>query len=147
MQCWPVVALCLALVTVGTSGCASQTSSSPNPSTLQASAKASARLTAIDVDVLHDHTLVTLQSDTALRDTVRRVENPPRLIIDLPGHAVAPGVRPLEVYRGGVTVIQPVTDPGGDSSRVEIGLLPAVTHTWSLPFRSTLLVELRPETS
>jgi type IV pilus assembly protein PilQ len=147
MQCWPVVALCLALVTVGTSGCALQTSSSPNPSILQASEKASAWLTAIDVDVLHDHTLVTLQSDTALRYTVRRVDNPPRLIIDLPGHAVAPGVRPLEVYRGGVTVIQPVTDPGAGGSRVEIGLQPPVTHTWSLPFPSTLLVELRPETS
>src|SRR5919197_3299452 len=147
MQCWPVVALCLALVTVGTSGCASQTSSSPNPSTLQASEKASAWLTAIDVDVLHNHTLITLQSDTALRYTVRRLDNPPRLIVDLPGHAIAPGVRPLEVYRGGVTVIQPVTDPGAGRSRVEIGLRPLATPTWSLPIPSTLLVELRPEAS
>ncbi len=147
MQRWPVMALCLALVTIGTTGCALKTSSSPNPSTSQVPERASAWLTAIDVDVFHDHTLVTLQSDNALSPTVRRDDNPPRLIIDLPGHAVAPGVRALEVYRGGVTVIQPVTDPGGDRSRVEIGLLPSMTHTWSLPFRSTLLVELRPETS
>ncbi len=147
MQRWPVMALCLALVTVGTTGCALTTSSSPNPSTSQVSDKALAWLTAIDVDVLQDHTLVTLQSESALLPTVRRDDTPPRLIIDLPGHAVAPGVRPLEVYRGGVTVIQPVTDPGGDRSRVEIGLQPPVTHTWSLPFRGTLLVEVRPETS
>src|SRR6266545_3028058 len=147
MQRWPVMALCLALVTVGTTGCALTTSSSPNPSTSQVSDKALAWLTAIDVDVLQDHTLVTLQSESALLPTVRRDDTPPRLIIDLPGHAVAPGVRPLEVYRGGVTVIQPVADPGGDRSRVEIGLQPPVTHTWSLPFRGTLLVEVRPETS
>ena len=51
----------------------------------------SAFLTAVDADVLEDHTLVTLQSDAALRCAVSREEEPPRLIIDLPDHTIAPG--------------------------------------------------------
>ena len=82
-----------------------------------------------------------------LRYAVRHDETPPRLVIDLPAHRIAPGVRPLEVFRGGVTGVYPqqVAEQGG--SQVEIGLLPGVTHSWSSPSTSTLLVEIRSDPS
>ncbi len=48
-----------------------------------------------------------------------------RLIIDLPGHHIAPGVRSLEVFRGGVTGIHPLPGPEQAGSQVEIGLVPS----------------------
>lgn len=147
MQGWHVMAFCLILTIVGCMGCAVKTAPGDGARTPQALAKASAFLTAVDVDVLEDNTLITLQSDTPLRYAVRREETPPRLIIDLPGHQIAPGVRALEVFRGGVTVIHPQQGVEHGGSRVEIGLVPAVTHSWSLPFASTLLLEVRPETT
>jgi type IV pilus secretin PilQ/predicted competence protein len=147
MQRWHVMAFCLILAIVGPMGCALNTSPGDQARTPQTFTAASAFLTAVDVDVLDDHTLITLQSDAPLRYSVRHDETPSRLIIDLPAHKIAPGVRPLEVFRGGVTGVYPhqVAEHGG--SQVEIGLLPAVTHSWSLPFANTLLVEIRSDTT
>jgi type IV pilus secretin PilQ/predicted competence protein len=147
MQRWHVTVFCLSLAIVGPMGCALNSSPTEQTSTAQAVTRPVAFLTAVDVDVLDDHTLVTLQSDAPLQYSVRRDEVPPRLVVDLPAHRIAPGVRPLEVFRGGVTGIYPhqVAEPGG--SQVEIGLLPGVTHSWSSPFASTLLVEIRADTS
>jgi hypothetical protein len=145
MQRWHVMAFGLILATVGPMGCAVKSSPADGAQTPQAFAQASAFLTAVDVDVLEDHTLITLQSDAPLRYTVRRDDAPPRLIVDLPGHKIAPGVRVLEVFRGGVTVITPREDVDHGVSQVQIGLGPAVTHSWSSPFASTVLVEIRPE--
>jgi type IV pilus assembly protein PilQ len=145
MQRWHVTAVCLSLAIVGPMGCALNTSPGDQARTSQAFTPPPAFLTAVDVDVLDDHTLITLQSDAPLRFSVRHDEAPPRLVVDLPAHRIAPGVRPLEVFRGGVTGIYPhhVTDQGG--SQVEIGLLPSVTHSWSSPSASTLLVEIRSD--
>ncbi len=147
MQRWHVMAFCLSLATVGPMGCALNTSPGEQARTPQAFTQASAFLTAVDVDVFDDHVLVILQSDAPLRYAVRRDEAPPRLIIDLPVHKIAPGVRPLEVFRGGVTSIHPqqIAEQGG--SQVEIGLLPAVAHSWSSPFANTLLVDIRSDSS
>jgi len=146
MQRWHVTVFCLSLAIVGPMGCALNTSPGDQARTSQAFTQASAFLTAVDVDVLDDHTLITLQSDAPLRYSVRHDEAPPRLVVDLPAHRIAPGVRSLEVFRGGVTGIYPrqVAEQGG--SQVEIGLLPGVTHSWSSPFASTLLVEIRSGT-
>ena len=147
MPRWHAMVFCLSLATVGPMGCALNSSPGEQTSTSQAFTRPAAFLTAVDVDVLDDHTLVTLQSDAPLQYSVRRDEVPPRLVVDLPAHRIAPGVRPLEVFRGGVTGIYPhqVAEPGG--SQVEIGLLPGVTHSWSSPFASTLLVEIRADAS
>ena len=144
---WHVMACCLSLAIVGLMGCTLKTSPGDQVRTAPALAQAPAFLTAVDVDVLDDHTLITLQADAPLRYSVRRDEAPSRLIVDLPGHDIAPGVRSLEVFRGGVTGIypHPSAEPGG--SQVEIGLLPGVAHSWSSPFATTLLVEIRAETS
>ena len=107
MQRWHVMAFCLSLAIVGPMGCALNTSPGEQARTAQAFTQVSAFLTAVDVDVLDDHTLVTLQSDAPLRYAVRRDETPPRLIVDLPAHRIAPGVRALEVFRGGVTGVYP----------------------------------------
>jgi type IV pilus assembly protein PilQ len=147
MQRWHVMAFCLILATVGLMGCTLKTSPGDQARTSQAFTHASAFLTAVDIDVLEDHTLITLQSDTPLRYSLRREETPPRLIVDLPAHQIAPGVRPLEVFRGGVTGIYPYQVAEGPGSRVEVGLLPAVTHSWSSPFANTLLVEIRSDPS
>lgn len=147
MQRWHVMAFGLILAIVGPMGCAVKSSPADGAQTPQAFAQASAFLTAVDVDVLEDHTLITLQSDAPLRYTVRRDDDPPRLIVDLPGHKIAPGVRVLEVFRGGVTAITPREDVDHGVSQVQIGLGPAVTHSWSSPFASTLLVEIRPESA
>jgi type IV pilus secretin PilQ/predicted competence protein len=146
MQRWHVMAFCLSLAIVGLKGCALNTSPGDQARTPQAVTQAPAFLTAVDVDVLEDHTLVTLQSDAPLRYSVRRDETPSRLVIDLPMHRIAPGVRALDVFRGGVTGIypHPAAEQGG--SQVEIGLLPAVTHSWSSPFATTLLIQIRPDT-
>jgi type IV pilus secretin PilQ/predicted competence protein len=145
MRRWHAMACCLIFAIVVPMGCAVKTSPGNEAQMPQGFAKASPLLTAVDVDVLEDQTLITLQSDAPLRYTIRRDEAPPRLIIDLPGHRIAPGVRTLEVFRGGITLIQPQANTEQDGSRVEIGLGPAVTHSWSSPFASTLLVEVRPE--
>ena len=145
MQRWHVMAFGLILAIIGPMGCAVKSSPADGAQTPQAFTQASAFLTAVDVDVLEDHTLITLQSDAPLRYTVRRDDAPPRLVVDLPGHKIAPGVRVLEVFRGGVTVITPRQDLEHGTSQVQIGLGPAVTHSWSSPFASTLLVEIRPE--
>jgi type IV pilus secretin PilQ/predicted competence protein len=147
MQRWHVMAFCLILAIVCPMGCTLKTSPGEQARTPQAFTPASAFLTAVDVDVLDDHTLITLQSDAPLRYSVRREETPPRLIVDLPAHKIAPGVRALEVYRGGVTAIYPHQVAEHVGSRVEIGLLPAVTHSWSSPFASTLLVEIRSDSA
>ncbi|HXH08285.1 MAG TPA: type IV pilus secretin PilQ [Alphaproteobacteria bacterium] len=97
--------------------------------------------------MFEDHTLVTIQADEPIRYAVRREESPPRLIVDLPGLAVAPGVRSLEINRGGITLVQPINDAAHHRSRVEIGLQPPVVHTLSLPFSTTLLVDIRAEAS
>jgi type IV pilus secretin PilQ/predicted competence protein len=143
MHRWYLMALCLALLDLSISGCIARQSPRENTSRTLAT-PAPAFLTAVDVDVLQDHTLITLQSDAALRYAVGREDEPPRLIIDLPDHAIAPGVRALEIFRGGVSRIQPLQGSGGTGSRVEIGLIPPVTHHLSLPFDGTLLVEVRP---
>jgi type IV pilus secretin PilQ/predicted competence protein len=147
MRRWHVMLVCLSLAIVGLMGCTLKTTPGEHVRTTPAFTQASTFLTAVDVDVLDDHTLITLQADAPLRYAVRRDETPSRLIIDLPGHDIAPGVRPLEVFRGGVTGIypHPAAEQGG--SQVEIGLLPTVTHSWSSPFATTLLVEIRSETS
>jgi len=147
MQRWHAVAFCLSLAIVGPMGCALNSPPEKQTSTAQAFTRPAAFLTAVDVDVFDDHTLITLQSDAPLHYSVRRDEAPPRLVVDLPAHRIAPGVRPLEVFRGGVTGIYPrhVAESGG--SQVEIGLLPGGTHSWSSPFASTLFVEIRAETS
>src|SRR5919106_5982338 len=103
MQRWHVPAFCLSLAILGPMGCALNTSPGEQARTSQTFTQVSAFLTAVDVDVLDDHTLITLQSDAPLRYSVRRDEAPSRLIVDLPGHDIAPGVRSLEVFRGGVT--------------------------------------------
>ncbi len=140
-----VMAFCLALANIVIWGCAPQTSPGRNAGTPLAPTIPAGVLTAVDVDVFDDRTLVTLQSNAALRYSIRRDDAPPRLIVELPGQLVAPGVRPLEVYRGGVTVIQSVSEPDRESSRVEIGLQRPMVHALSLPFDNTLLMELRPE--
>jgi type IV pilus secretin PilQ/predicted competence protein len=145
MQRWHVMAFCLILTMAGPLGCALNTSPGDQARAPQAFTSMAAFLTAVDVDVLDDHTLITLQSDAPLRYSVRRDEMPPRLVIDLPALKIAPGVRPLEVFRGGVTGIYLAQNTDSGGSQVEIGLHPAVTHSWSSPFASTLLVEVRPE--
>jgi type IV pilus assembly protein PilQ len=145
MQRWHVLALCLALVDIGTTGCTLSTAPGRNVATPPPFIPSAALLTAVDVDVLADRTLITIQADAAIRYAVRREENPPRLIIDLPGLAIAPGVRALEVYRGGIAAVQPLSAADQPGSRVEIGLQSPLTHTVSLPFSSTLLVDLRPD--
>jgi hypothetical protein len=147
MRRWHVTAFCLSLAIVGPMGCALNSSPGEQARTSQAFTRPAAFLTAVDVDVLDDHTLITLQSDAPLRFSVRHDEAPPRLVVDLPAHRIAPGVRPLEVFRGGVTGIYPhhMAEPGG--SQVEIGLLPGVAYSWSSPFASTLLVEIRADAS
>jgi type IV pilus secretin PilQ/predicted competence protein len=147
MQRWHVTAFCLSLAIVGPMGCALNTSPGEQARTSQTFTQVSAFLTAVDVDVLDDRTLITLQSDAPLRYAVHHDQTPPRLVIDLPEHRIAPGVRPLEVFRGGVTGVYPqqVAEQGG--SQVEIGLVPGVTHSWSSPSTSTLLVEIRSDPS
>jgi type IV pilus assembly protein PilQ len=145
MQRWHVMAFYLVLAIVGHMGCAVNTPPGDQARTPQASAQTSSFLTAVDVDVLDDHTLITLQSDAPLRYSMRRDETPSRLVIDLPVHNIAPGVRPLDVFRGGVTAIYPHQVPEQAGSQVEIGLLPAVAHSWSSPFVNTLLVEIRSD--
>jgi type IV pilus secretin PilQ/predicted competence protein len=147
MQRWHVMAFCLILAMAGPLGCALNTSPGDQARAPQAFTLTAAFLTAVDVDVLDDHTLITLQSDAPLHYSVRRDEMPPRLVIDLPALKIAPGVRPLEVFRGGVTGIYLAQNAESGGSQVEIGLLPAVTHSWSSPFASTLLVEVRTESS
>ncbi|HEX9870461.1 MAG TPA: hypothetical protein VGC99_18095, partial [Candidatus Tectomicrobia bacterium] len=98
---WHIMVCCLSLAIVGLMGCTLKTSPGDHVRTAPALAQASAFLTAVDVDVLDDHTLITLQADTPLRYSVQRDETLSRLIIDLPGHHIAPGVRSLEVFRGG----------------------------------------------
>ena len=147
MQRWHVTVFCLSLAIVGPMGCALNTSPGEQARTSQTFTQVSAFLTAVDVDVLDDHVLITLQSDAPLRYAVRHDETPPRLVVDLPAHHIAPGVRPLDVFQGGVTRVYPqqVTDPGG--SQVEIGTLPGVIHSWSSPSANTLLVEIRFDAS
>lgn len=147
MQRWHVLAFCLALVTIGTTGCTLRTAPGSDVATPQPSVPSPAFLTAVDVDVFEDHTLVTIQADEPIRYAVRREESPPRLIVELPGLAVAPGVRSLEINRGGITLVQPINDAAHHRSRVEIGLQPPVVHTLSLPFSTTLLVDIRAEAS
>jgi type IV pilus assembly protein PilQ len=147
MQRWHVLAFCLVLVNIGTTGCTLRTPPGNNVATPKSFIPTTAFLTAVDVDVLEDHTLITVQTDEPLRYAVRREESPPRLIIDLPGIAVAPGVRALAVHRGGITVVQPVSDAEQRRSRVEVGLVPPVVYTLSLPFSSTLLVDIRTDTA
>ena len=147
MRRWHVTAFCLSLAIVGPMGCALNTSPGHQTRASQSFTQAAAFLTAVDVDVFDDHTLITLQSDAPLRYTVRYEEAPARLIVDLPAHRIAPGVRPLEVFRGGVTGIYPLQAEEQGGSQVEIGLLPGVTHSWSSPFASTLLVEVRSDPS
>jgi type IV pilus secretin PilQ/predicted competence protein len=145
MQRWHVTAFCLSLAIVGPMGCALNTSPGEQARTSQTFTQVSAFLTAVDVDVLDDHVLITLQADTPLRFAVRHDETSSRLVVDLPAHRIAPGVRSLEVFRGGVTTVNPqqVAERGG--SQVEIGMLPGVTHSWSSPSASTLLVEIRSD--
>src|SRR5262245_12106064 len=119
MQRWHVMAFCLILASEGPMGCALHHSPGDQARTPQASAQASAFLTAVDVDVLDDHTLIILHSDAPLRYSMRRDETPSRLVIDLPMHNIAPGVRPLEVFRGGVTGIYPRQVPEQQGSQVE----------------------------
>ena len=135
----------LALVGITLCGCAVNTSPGGNARTLDGPVAAPAFLTAVDVDVLEDHTLITLQSDSPLRYVIQREEKPPRLLIDLPTHRIAPGVRSLEIFRGGITAITPRQSLEHGGSQVEVGLGPAVAHSWSSPFASTLLVEVHPE--
>src|ERR671925_1149602 len=115
MQRWHVTVFCLSLAIVGPMGCALNTSPGDQARTPQAFTQASAFLTAVDVDVLDDHTLITLQSDAPLRYVVRHDDTPPRLVVDLPAHRIAPGVRPLDVFRGGVTALypHPAAEKGG----------------------------------
>ncbi len=89
--------------------------------------------------------LITLQSDVPLRYVVRHDETPSRLVVDLPAHRIAPGVRPLEVFQGGVTGVYPQQMAEHGGSQVEIGILPGVIHSWSSPSASTLLVEIRSD--
>jgi type IV pilus assembly protein PilQ len=139
--------LCLTLVTVGLTACSLPTAPRHQSATTPPALPLGPALTAVDVDVLADHTRVTLHADEALRYAVRREDSPARLTIELPGIAVAPGVRALEIHRGGVTTVRPLTAPDGGGSRVEIGLQGPVTHSLSLPFSTTLFVEIRPEGS
>jgi hypothetical protein len=147
MPRWQLTVFGLASVAVVLAGCSVKSSPGGEAGTSHPPGLAAAFLTAVDVDVLEDHTLVTLQSDSPLRYVVRRDDSPARLIIDLPAHRIAPGVRALEVFRGGITLIQPRQSGEHGGSQVEIGLGPAVSHSWSAPFPSTLLVEVRPESS
>ena len=57
---WHVMACCLSLAIVGLMGCTLKTSPGDQVRTMPALAQASAFLTAVDVDVLDDHTLITL---------------------------------------------------------------------------------------
>jgi len=142
-----LMAFCLALVNVVMIGCAPTMPPGHTTLTPLLDPPSSGVITAIDVDVLDDHTLVTLQANTPLHYAVKRDHTPPRLIIDLPGHVFAPEVKPVEVYRGGLTVIQPLKVPDRDGSQVEIGLQRPMSHLASLPMESILLVDLRPETN
>src|SRR5262245_10058182 len=146
MQRWHVMAFGLILAAVGPIGCAVNTSPGDQVQALHSLTQASAFLTAVDVDVLDDHTLVVLQSESPLHYTLRREEAPSRLVIDLPMHKIAPGVRPLQVFRGGVTGIYLHQGLRHGGSQVEIGLHPSVSHSYSLPFATTLLVEIRSDT-
>ncbi len=146
MQRWHVMAFGLILAMVGPMGCALNTSPGDQVRTPQAYTQTAGFLTAVDVDISDDQTLITLQSDAPLRYSVQRDETLPRLVIDLPAHQIAPGVRPLEVFRGGVTGIYLHQGAEHGGSQVEIGLLPNVTHSWSSPFANTLLVEVRFDT-
>jgi type IV pilus assembly protein PilQ len=141
------MAFCLSLALVGLMGCALKTSPGDQLRTAPPVTQSAASLIAVDVDVLDDHTVITLQADAPLRYSMRRDETLSHLIIDLPGHRIAPGVRTLEVFRGGVTGIYPHPGAEPGTSQVDIGLLPGVTHSWSAPFATTLLVDIRPETS
>jgi hypothetical protein len=143
MPRWHVMACCLSLAIVGLMGCALQTSPGDHIGTAPSLTQSSASLIAVDADVLDDHTLITLQADAPLRYSMRRDETLSRLIVDLPGHRIAPGVRALEVFRGGVTGIYPHPGPEPAGSQVEIGLLTGVTHSWSSPFATTLLIDRR----
>ncbi len=145
MRRWHVVAFCLATVNVILLGCASTRSPGPSHGAPLTPVQPAGVLSAVDADVFNDHTLITIQSNTGIRYTVAREETPPRLLIDLPGHAIAPGVRPLDVNRGGVTTIRFHQGPDPTSGRVEIGLQRPMSHHLSLPLEGTLLVELRPE--
>src|SRR5262245_44405691 len=120
MQRRYVIALCLIFVTVGPIGCALNTSPGDQARTPQAFTQPSAFVTAVDVDILDDHTLITLQADTPLRYTLQRDETPSRLFIALPAHKIAPGVRPLEIFQGGIMGIYPHQTPGQVGSQIEI---------------------------
>jgi hypothetical protein len=146
MQRWHVTAFCLSLAVVGPMGCALNTSPGEQAKTSQTFTQASAFLTAVDVDVLDDHVLITLQSDVPLRYAVRHDETPSRLVVDLPAHRIAPGVRPLEVFRGGVM--------GSILSKwlrwQAARLKSAYSHRYPLlviALPSTLLVEIRSDAS
>jgi type IV pilus assembly protein PilQ len=145
MQRWRITTLCLSLAIVGPMGCTLNTSPGSQTTASQPFTPPSAFLTAVDVDLFDDHTIITLHSDTSLRYVVRYEETPPRLIIELPAHRIAPGVRSLEVFQGGVTGIYPHQLAENGGSQVDIGVLPSVTHSWSSPSANTLLVEIRPD--
>ena len=145
MRRWHVTVFCLSLAIVGLMGCALNTSPGEQARSAQTFPQSSAFLTAVDVDVLDDHVLITLQSDVPLRYVVRHDETPSRLVVDLPAHRIAPGVRPLEVFQGGVTGVYPQQMAEHGGSQVEIGILPGVIHSWSSPSASTLLVEIRSD--
>ena len=116
MRRWHVTASSASsLAIVGPMGCALNTSPGEQARTSQTFTQVSAFLTAVDVDVLDDHVLITLQSDVPLRYAVRHDETSPRPVVDLPAHRIAPGVRPLEVFQGGVTRVHPQqrADPAG----------------------------------
>ena len=147
MQRWHVTVFCLSLAIVGLMGCALNTPPGGQARSAQTFPQVSAFLTAVDVDVLDDHVLITLQSDVPLRYVVRHDETPSRLVVVLPAHRIAPGVRPLEVYQGGVTGVHPQQMEAHGGSQVEIGILPGVVHSWSSPSASTLLVEIRSDAS
>jgi type IV pilus secretin PilQ/predicted competence protein len=145
MRRWHVTVFCLSLAIVGPMGCALNTSPGEHTSTAQPITPVSAFLTAVDVDVFDDHVLITLQCEAPVHYTVRHDETLSRLIIDLPMHRIAPGVRALDVFQGGVTGVYPQQVNAQGGSQVEIGMLPGVTSSWSSPAAGTLLVDIRSE--
>jgi type IV pilus assembly protein PilQ len=147
MRRWHVTVLCLSLAIIGPIGCALNPTPGEQTRSAQTSAQVSAFLTAVDVDVLDGHVRITLQCDAPLRYAVRHDERPSRLVVDLPTHRIAPGVRPLDVFQGGVTGVYPQPVDGQGGSQVEIGILPGVAYSWSSPSAGTLLVDIRADAS
>ncbi|HUJ79052.1 MAG TPA: type IV pilus secretin PilQ [Nitrospiria bacterium] len=97
-------------------GCAAQ-STNLNP---EATVDSPIRL---HVETPSEGVRLIIEGDTPLVYTAFRLPDPPRLVLDLAGTALAPDQQPIQVNHGSVTTIRPVAGTtGSHTTRIEVGL-------------------------